>query len=179
MSLTEKQRGVLTGMVLGVITAIAIVVVGAWLNPFSFGENLDGFDRIRVAIESALLPGLIFAVSVGRLARHRFFTPEDIDGGGLSVGTEEAHVLQSLLQNTLEQFAIALVVYLAWAVIMPANWLSVLPLAGVAFIIGRILFFSGYKKGAPSRAYGFTLSFFPSLLMLVITVVFFLWQLIN
>jgi uncharacterized membrane protein YecN with MAPEG domain len=179
MALTEKQNGVLKGMIFGAITAVAIVIVGAWLNPFSIGDNMNVFERLGIAIKSALLPSLFLAVSVGRLAKHRFFTPEDIDGGGLSNGTDEAKFLQSLLQNTLEQFALALVVYLAWAVTMPATWMSVVPLAAIAFSIGRIMFFAGYKNGAPSRAVGFTLTFYPSLVMLACTIGELIWQQIS
>lgn len=170
MIFTEKQNGVLKGMIFGAITAVVIVIVGAWLNPFSISNNMNEFERLGIAIKSALLPSLFLAVSVGRLAKHRFFTPEDIDGGGLSNGTDEAKLLQSLLQNTLEQFALALVAYLVWAVTMPATWMSVVPLAAIAFSIGRIMFFAGYKNGAPSRALGFTLTFYPSLVMLAFTI---------
>ncbi len=170
MTFTEKQNGVLKGMIFGAITAVVIVIVGVWFNPFSISNNMNGFERLGIAIKSALLPSLFLAVSVGRLAKHRFFTPEDIDGGGLSNGTDEAKLLQSLLQNTLEQFALALVVYLAWAVTMPTTWMSVVPLAAIAFAIGRIMFFAGYKNGAPSRSVGFTLTFYPSLVMLACTI---------
>jgi hypothetical protein len=63
-------------------------------------------------------------------------------------------LLQTLLQNTLEQSLIALLVYLGWALTMPATWLSVVPVAAMAFAIGRILFFLGYEKGAPSPSPG-------------------------
>jgi uncharacterized membrane protein YecN with MAPEG domain len=179
MTLTEKQGGVLKGIVLGAITAFTIVIVGAWLNPFSFDQALTEIDRIVISIKSAMLPALFLAISVGRVAKHRFFTPEDIDGGGLSRGTEKAIILQSLLQNTLEQFCIALVVYLAWALIMPAAWMSVVPLAAITFGLGRIMFFAGYKNGAPSRAIGFALSFYPSIIMLVCIIGNIAWQRIS
>lgn len=179
MALTEKQSGVLKGMLLGAIIALAIVILGAWFNPFSFNENMGAIDRLGIAITSALLPAILLAISVGRLAKHRFFTPEDIDGGGLSKGTQQAEVLQSLLQNTLEQFAIAIIAYLSWAIVMPATTLSVVPLAAIAFTIGRIMFFAGYKQGAPSRAMGFTLSFYTSLAMLICIIGVVCWQLIN
>ena len=51
------------------------------------------------------------AINIGLLARHRFFTPDDIDGGGLTPGTATAHILQSMLQNTLEQSVLALGVH--------------------------------------------------------------------
>jgi len=52
--------------------------------------------------------------NIGMLARHRFFTPAGIDGGGLTQGTSEAQLLQSILQNTLEQAVLALSVHLTY-----------------------------------------------------------------
>lgn len=159
--------------------ALVIVIMGAWFNPFSFDESLSKVERFSIALQFSLIPTLFLAISVGRLAKHRFFTPEDIDGGGLSNGSDEAKVLQSLLQNTLEQFALALAIYLSWAVIMPASWLSVVPLAAMAFAIGRIMFFAGYKHGAASRAIGFTLAFYPSLIMMICMISRLIWQQIS
>jgi len=42
-------------------------------------------------------------ICIARLAKHRFFTPEDINGSALTSGTERARLLQALLQNTREQ----------------------------------------------------------------------------
>ena len=75
--------------------------------------------------------------------------------------------MQSLLQNTLEQSVLALLIYLAWAAVMPSAWLSVVPLAAVSFALGRLLFLAGYASGAPSRALGFTMTFYPSIAMLI------------
>lgn len=176
MALTKKQVGVLKGMLTGAAVILATIIFGVWNNPFGFAENLGGYERLVIAIKSAVLPAICLAVSVGRLAKHRFFTPDDIDGGGLSKGTEQAIILQSLLQNTLEQFSIAVIAYLSWAVVMPVTWLSVVPLAAIVFVIGRIMFFTGYKYGAPSRAIGFTLSFYMSLAMLICVMVAVLWH---
>jgi len=85
-------------------------------------------------------------------------------------------MLQSLLQNTLEQTVIAIMVYMAWAVTMPAEWSSVVPMAAILFAVGRVLFFSGYEKGAPSRALGFALGFYSSVGMLVCVIGHFLHQ---
>ncbi len=166
MQLTEKQYGVLKGMILGMCTALGIVGFGSYLNPFGYQESLSLTGKLNVVALSCIIPALFLAIAVGRLAKHRFFTPEDIDGGGLSGGSEESRVLQSLLQNTVEQTLLALPVYWAWSAVMPATFLSTVPLAALAFGLGRILFFTGYKKGAPSRALGFTLSFYPTVIML-------------
>lgn len=176
MAMTEKQTGVLRGMMIGTAIAVAVVVIGTWYNPLNINESSDEIDRLGIAIKSALLPAVFLVISVARLAKHRFFTPEDIDGGGFSQDTERAKVLQSLLQNTMEQFCIAFVVYLAWAIVMPATWMSVVPLAAITFVIGRIMFFTGYEKGAPARSVGFTLAFYPSILMLICIIGNLVWQ---
>lgn len=176
MALTKKQKGVLWRMLLGAIVAAAIVVFGSFLNPFNLNSSAGLIERLSLAIQFLLLPAIFVAVSVGRLARHRFFTPEDIDGSGFS---DRARTLQSLLQNTLEQFCIAAPAYLAWAAIMPAHTLTVIALAAIAFSIGRVLFFFGYESGAPARALGFTLTFYPSVAMLICIVGYKSWQLLS
>jgi hypothetical protein len=176
MSLTEKQVGVLKGMMVGASIAACIVIFGSYLNPFDYSESLNEVDRLSIAVSSCVIPTVFLGASIGRLAKHRFFTPEDIDGGGLSTGTQQANVLQSLLQNTIEQSLLATLVYFAWSIVMPATWLSVVPIAALSFGVGRLLFFRGYKGGAASRAIGFTLSFYPSIIMLIGIVGFLIWR---
>lgn len=174
MILTSKQVGVLKGMVFGAISAIVILLLGSTLEWVSLDHSND-LARIKFAMTSVLFPALFLLLSIARLARHRFFTPEDIDGSALSEGTEQAKLLQSLLQNTLEQLSLAVIAYLAWAVVMPAQCLSVIPLAAIAFSLGRILFFVGYKKGAASRAAGFALTFYPTCFMLISMLGYLVW----
>ena len=179
MSLTDKQIGVMKGIIIGLSTALCIVGLGSYINPFGYQESLNSIDKLNVAVLCCLIPNAFLAVSIGRLAKHRFFTPEDIDGGGLSGGTEQAKLLQSLLQNTIEQTLLASLVYCAWSVAMPATWLSTVPIAALAFGVGRILFFAGYKGGAPARAIGFTLSFYPAIIMLFTIIGSLIWRSFN
>lgn len=179
MPLTEKQIGVLKGIILGAFTAVCIVGLGSYFNPFGYQEPLNSIDKLNVAILSCIIPAVFLAASIGRLAKHRFFTPEDIDGGGLSNGSPQAALLQSLLQNTFEQSLLASLVYCAWSVVMPVTSLSVVPIAALAFGLGRILFFAGYKKGASSRAIGFTLSFYPAIIMLATIIGTLIWQQVS
>ena len=179
MKLTQKQAGVLSRIIVGAIVAIAIVACGSFLNPFSLDTSLGIAGRLSLAIQYLLLPATFLVFSIGRLAKHRFFTPEDIDGGGFSDDSEQARSLQSLLQNTVEQFCIAASIYLAWAVVMPGQTLSVIPLSAIAFSVGRVLFFTGLKGGAPSRALGFALTFYPSVAMLISMLGYLFWLQIN
>lgn len=164
--LSAKQAGVLKGMVAAlVLTAIGfawtILAAPAALMPGPRGAiaHALAWDALVVAC---------LALNIGILARHRFFTPEDIDGGGLTAGSATARLLQATLQNTLEQAVLAVGVHAAWAAAMPADWQAAVPFAVLAFVAGRIAFWAGYRTGAPGRAFGFAATFYPSVIMLVL-----------
>ncbi len=169
--LVAEQRGVLRGIVIGVGVTVVSLVVVVTIQSLMFSVDLSSAERIKFALQADLALALWLAFSIGRLARHRFFTAEDIDGGGLSNGTEQAWILQATLQNTLEQTVLAVLVHIIWAVMMPQTWLSALPVAVSMFIIGRVLFVRGYRRGASARALGFALTFYPSVLMLIAIVI--------
>ena len=151
------------------ITLVAASI--AW-NPLELTADLDLESRLRLAAGSCMVLIVSLAIAIGRLAKHRFLTPADMDGAAGGAGSARARILQSLLQNTLEQAVLAGGTYLCWSVWMPPQWLSVPPVAAIAFGIGRIFFFVGYEKGAPGRAFGFALTFYPSVLMLAVLIVY-------
>lgn len=163
-------------MAIGALVTACVVVLGVVLNPLDYADDADTQLRVELAATACLAPALFLTVAIGRLAKHRFFTPEDIDGGGLSVGSDRARVLQSLLQNTLEQALLATLAYASWSLLMPGSWLSVVGLAAICFALGRIAFFAGYVRGAPSRSLGFTLTFYPSIVMLAVLLGHGLWS---
>ena len=171
MALTEKQQGVLRGILLGAAITVVLLVAVIVLDPLSFSSEASIGQRIAFVLKMDLLLALWLGISIGRLARHRFFTPEDIDGSGLTQGTDRSIVLQATLQNSLEQTVFAVLVHAIWAVTTPSAWMSAVPMAAILFFCGRILFTRGYEAGAPSRALGFALTFYPSVLMLVIAIV--------
>ena len=127
-------------------------------------------ERIAFALSADAIIALWLGISIALLARHRFYSPDDIDGGGLTHGTETANILQATLQNTLEQTVLAVLVHLSWAILMPVSWISAIPAAVVLFLCGRMLFLRGYRGGAPTRALGFALTYCPSVLMLIFVV---------
>lgn len=153
---------------------ITLVAASMAWNPLELnaGLDLDLEGRLRLAAGSCMVLIVSLAIAIGRLAKHRFLTPEDIDGAAGEAGSARARILQSLLQNTLEQAVLAGGIYLCWSVWMPPQWLSVPPMAAIAFGIGRIFFFAGYEKGAPGRAFGFALASYPSVVMLAVLIVY-------
>ena len=176
MALTVKQRGVLKGIIFGA-TMTFVVIVGAILaRPMVLSPEATVGERLFFALWADAFIALWLGISIGMLARHRFFTPEDIDGGGLAPGSETANILQATLQNTLEQTVLAVLVHLTWAVLMPASWMSAIPAAVVLFLCGRLLFVLGYRGGAVSRAVGFALTYYPSVLMLIVVVGAVVWK---
>ena len=179
MALTEKQQGVLRGMALGAAITVIVLVTAIVTDPISYPGEASVGQRLAFALKTDLLLVLWLGISIGRLARHRFFTPEDIDGSGLTHGTERASVLEATLQNSLEQTVLAVLVHTIWAATVPSSWMAAVPAAAILFLCGRVLFSRGYSGGAPSRALGFALTFYPSVLMLVIVTISLAWQLVT
>jgi MAPEG family len=165
MTLTDKQTGVFKGMVASLAITVASLALAIFGGLESFVLFEDASSAHAIKWDTLIIACL--AINIGLLARHRFFTPDDIDGGGLSKGTPTAHILQSTLQNTLEQTVLALAVHAVWSSVMPPTWQLAIPTASILFVIGRILFWRGYAKGAPARALGFSLTFYPSVVMLL------------
>lgn len=163
--MTPSQRGVAIGALTALaVTLAALAGAAYWLTLPQIAATLPG--RLRLFALCSLAPALALAVAIARLARHRFFTPEDIDGSGLSAGSERAKVLQALLQNTLEQSVLAWPSYGWWALAGPAGALAMVPVAAGLFLLGRMLFFARYQYGAAGRAPGFGLTFYPTVVLL-------------
>lgn len=167
MPLSPAQKGVVQNALPALAITLLCFAVVVMLTP---AGTIPGSLAARLTLAGAalMLPVATLIISIGRLANHRFATPEDIDGSGLTPGSARAKLLQSLLQNTLEQTVVAIAVYLAWVVLAPNKLLPALPMAAVLFFCGRMLFFRGYARGAPGRALGFGLTFYPSALLLLV-----------
>ncbi len=166
MELTNKQ----TGVVRNVIPAAVLTVMGlcgvSLLLPVSVLPADEPGARIAWALKWALIPVLTVMISIMRVANHRFSSPEDIDGSGLTDGTPQVRVLRAVLQNTLEHAVLAVAAYAIWAAAMPYGWLRAISIAAALFVSGRLLFARGYAQGAPGRATGFGLTAYPTFGML-------------
>ena len=157
VALSKQQIGVAAGMAGGLaFTLVAIY----WPDRPDVPSDPEG--RVATWFACSALACIWLLVAVGRLAGHRFFTPADIDGGGMSGNTPRAALLQALIQNTLEQALLAIVAYGAWLWLAPREAHGLAVVFAVYFSIGRLLFFAGYSRGAPFRALGFTLTFYPT-----------------
>jgi len=164
--LNTKQKAVVRSVTLAAMI-VAVALGLSFAMPLTALPADDPGARVSWALMWAILPLLALMVSVMRVANHRFATPEDIDGSGLTVGTTRVHVLRALLQNTLEQAVLAAGAYGVGAVALPHGWLRFIPAAAVLFAIGRVLFARGYERGAAGRGLGFGLTAYPTFGLLV------------
>jgi len=167
MPFSAKQKGVVRRVIPAAVLSLAGLFLGALTFPVSAMHGPEAGARVAWGLQWSLLPMLALMVSVMRVANHRFATPEDIDGSGLTSGTPRVLILCAIVQNTLEQAVLASAAYLIWAIAMPLSWLGAIPAAALLFVVGRILFARGYQGGAPGRALGFALTAYPTFAMLI------------
>lgn len=110
----------------------------------------------------ALLQFTLFGIQVGSLrAKHGVKAPA-------STGHEEFERMNRVHLNTLEQLV----------VFIPALWMHAMyakplwgALIGLVYIIGRFVYRAEYLKDPASRSPGFSMSFVPSAVLLVWTLV--------
>jgi hypothetical protein len=173
--LSKKQQGVLRNMLFALaVTVVGFTAVVLW-RPLFLTPIENPLAALGAALKWDILLVACLAGNIAFIARHRFFTPEDIDSGGLTDGTEKVLLYQAMLQNTLEQAVLGLSTHLIWSLTMPQSGQGIIAIAAILFLFGRWLFWSGYGHGAEARALGFGLTFYPSVLMLLILCVHHVW----
>lgn len=178
MALSPKQLAVVRGA--GTTAVILFAAAAAsWLIPVAALPVDEPGGRLIWALPWAILPLLALMVCIMRVANHRFATPEDIDGSGLTAGTPRVQVLRAVLQNTLEQSVLAVGAYLIGSITLPYPWLRVIPVAALLFVVGRILFALGYERGAGGRAMGFGLTAYPTFALLVTSAILLALRAVN
>lgn len=158
-----EQRGVATRMaaaVLVTVTALSMALLVGDASPLS--------DRLRAMAAATVLAAAWLMAAIGNVARLRFFSASDI-GGSAGMGVASSAVMRgnAVVQNTLEQLALAVPVYAALAIVVDRA-VAVLLVTSLLFCIGRALFWAGYGRGARGRALGFTLTFYPTVGALLI-----------
>lgn len=157
ISFTRTQKGVAGGMAAGFLLTIT-----AFFAPTLPSVPHDPQHQLGLWLACSLLTCVWLLGAVGRLARHRFFTPEDIHGSGITPNSARAALLQAQLQNTLEQSLLTVIAYGAWLWMGPPERLGLVIVFTAFFAAGRLLFLVGYTFGAPARALGFALTFYPT-----------------
>lgn len=116
------------------------------------------YAPVFVVMLLALLEYFWFSIAVGR-ARYRYGVKAPATSGN-----EDFERVYRVQMNTLELLAMFLPALWSFALFVSPMWASVL---GLVFIVGRLLYFTGYVKAADKRSVGFGLSMFPTLFLLI------------
>lgn len=115
-----------------IVSAINFMLV-IFGNPMHLNQTESPLVVIGTLLKWDILLVIAAAGNIAIIAQHRFFTPADIDGGGLTNGTAQVHIFQATLQNTIEQTVLAFPIHTIWAVTMPREWQGIVPLAAIFF----------------------------------------------
>lgn len=127
-------------------------------------------DRLALVIKCsvfALLPALI---AVGVVAVQRL-NPDMWVGQKVKPNTP-LDVNNRFILNTMEQFILFLIGLSGISLYAPIEEARTVPILTAIFLIGRMLFWVGYHKNAYMRAFGFGLTYWP-------TVIVFTWLFIR
>ena len=148
-----RRRTILIGMAAGLLWAVLVVL---------FGRHATvGFVPLPIVVPVAtVLPGLVLAAMIGRIAQRRFFDDALIDGDRPAADSG-AEIDRRVLLNTVEQCVLAL---LLWPFVAYTLGGSLVLVMSAAFAIARIAFWIGYHISPPIRAFGFAATFYTTVL---------------
>jgi uncharacterized MAPEG superfamily protein len=148
-----------------------VVLVGNWLFAlvFFFGvkylwhwtpQDWTLGDRIALVIKDAvfaLLPGVIgiCIVAAQRLDPTMWVGRTAKPNSALDINTR-------FILNTFEQFIAYFIANAALALYCPLEEARTLPMLTALFVLGRVLFWVGYHVNPYLRAFGFGLTFYPT-----------------
>lgn len=167
VDLAREQRGVARGAAAAAVTGL-IVLTLAWLSGDALVPRAgDPMARLSLALRLDLALLVCLAMAIGRVASQRFHSAEDIGGGASPTESAAIRESRAVLQNTLEQVVLAVPVHLALALLLPPGRMAVIAALVLLFVAGRIAFAAGYARGGPGRAFGFGLTFYPSVAALL------------
>lgn len=159
-----EQRGVAIRMASALLLTIVVLGLVAFAT---HGCGVVPFpQRLQDALRIDLLVVLWVAVGIANVARLRFFSEQDIAGSGSQQAPDQVRIANAVLENSFEQAVLAIVTHLIVAATFAGSTPLIAALACL-FVVGRLLFWTGYKRGARGRAFGFALTFYPSVIALL------------
>lgn len=149
-----------------------MVLVGNWLFAIAFFALCKTFitwqpeawdtagDRLALVIKDsvfAILPGVIgiIVVAAQRLDPEMWVGQRVKPNSALDINTR-------FILNTFEQFTAYFIAHAAMALYAPIEEARSMPILTALFVLGRILFWIGYHKNPYLRAFGFGITFYPT-----------------
>ena len=135
--------------------------IGLYVLLPKFDQEIVLVERIKLGFQCLVFPAVIFLATILRVGSQRFGNPAEnpVEIEASSVGMK---IDVRVLSNTHEQIVIFIVNALCLAVLLPFEYLSLVPIYSALFVVGRTLFWWGYRYKVLWRAPGFAMSVLPA-----------------
>lgn len=160
-AVVHKQIGAgifLTGVLYGTIICLPL----NWIA--SSREQALAFSLLVLAIP------LFFGI--GKVLMARYGDSNLINGyqaSDQSIAFEKAY-----LENTKEQALAAVIAAIALNAVLPGNWFSLQYAQALTFVLGRAVFYVGYRASPMKRFSGFIMTWYSTLISFALAVYFLL-----
>jgi len=125
-------------------------------------------DRLIFTLRCNVFSVAFLCGLIGHIGKVRFFSAQRNPLS--STDKDRVEVYCRVLQNTVEQFIVSLVLQLISATWFTEAQMKFIPMIVVLFVVGRLIFLKGYLDpafGHGKRAYGLPLTMQTSFVMLV------------
>ena len=117
-------------------------------------------DRIVFTLRLQMLSAMTVVFGIIWVANTRFYTPA-MDTFSQAAQHHVA-IPTRYLQNTVEQFVLSFVGNLVLTTYLPSNKMHMIAVFVALFVAGRLAFALGYRRYYVQRAFGFVLTFMPT-----------------
>jgi len=164
--LNKQQRDVRIGMVAGAVFCALWVWMGYDFITIELPLWPGVEDRLAYAAKCELFAAMMLLFGIMLVAGQRFFSEAAIDGraDGLSAAIT---INLRYIQNTLEQLVLMVIAHMAFAATADSGQMKIIPILVSLFMVGRLCFWIGYHQSPLSRAFGFAVTFYPTVVMMI------------
>ncbi len=160
MTQTRDNLTAVLGVAMGI--GLTLLVSGLWLSlQAPWTGPVDMANRLALAAKCLAGPAAMLLIGVVVVGLTRFGSDMQ-DPTRVEAATQGMRVSLRYLGNTHEQLTLYAANSLALAVMLPAAWLTCLPLYALLFCLGRALFWLGYRVHPLYRAPGFAMTALPT-----------------
>lgn len=166
--LNQQQKDVRIGMVSGAIFSAVWLWMGYSFLDIDLPLWVTTGDRLAYVAKCEIFAALMLLAGIMAVAGQRFFSNDAIEGQ--TEGLSPAITINlRYVQNTLEQLILLVIAHLAYAATASSGEMKIIPLLISLFIVGRGCFWFGYHQNALSRAFGFAVTFYPTVFLMIYT----------
>ena len=164
IDMAAEERAIRRDTTIATGVTLAAFAAAFWIGPALADLPTALAERMAFAALCWAVPGFALLVGVLMVSTARRFSAQDIGGQAAGPPSDRLAIKAAFLQNTLEQTVVAGGFYFALAAVAGGAWLALLPVAAGLFVLGRVLFYIGYHRGAQGRALGMALTMMPGAL---------------